>query len=93
VAEAQQRISAREFAEWLAEFSIAPWGEERADYMLAQLTSYFVQANKRKGARDPSPTDFMPWTEQKKIGDPDEMQAYLATVAEQVGAHRRGNRR
>jgi hypothetical protein len=42
VAEIQERIDAREFAEWMAYYRLEPWGEERADMRMAVEASSIV---------------------------------------------------
>ena len=58
--EAQERIDSREFAEWIAEYSIEPWGEVRTDLMLAQLCAIMVNAWRGKGVKAAKTIDFMP---------------------------------
>ena len=57
VAEAQDRISAREFAEWIAYGTVEPFGEERADLRAGIIASTVANANSRKKFQA---SDFMP---------------------------------
>lgn len=62
LAEAQARISAREFAEWMAYYTLEPWGQERADLRAGIIASTVANANRdAKKRRQPfKPQDFMP---------------------------------
>ncbi len=77
VEELLHRISSRELAEWMAFYSLEPFGEERADLRAAIIATTVANA-----ARDPKrrrrpfrPADFMPrfrergknWQEQLMI--------------------------
>lgn len=70
VAELLDRMSSKEFAEWMAYYLVEPFGEERADLRQAMTTSGIanllqVQAKQPKWTK---PGDFMPFSEnaQKK---------------------------
>lgn len=60
VREAQQRISAEEFGEWVAFFTAEPWGEERADLrsgiIAATVANCHAQGRKQFKAEDFMPT-------------------------------------
>lgn len=58
VAQAQQQIDAREFAEWMAFDSIDPIGELRADMRSAQLLHAIVSMFAGKG-KPPRATDYL----------------------------------
>jgi hypothetical protein len=60
VREAQERIDSREFAEWIAEYSLEPWGEVRTDLMIAQLCAIMVNAWRGKQTKAVKAIDFMP---------------------------------
>lgn len=50
-----------ELGEWLADYSISPWGEWRDDWRAAQATSILAEVNRNKSARSQPFTarDFM----------------------------------
>lgn len=58
--QAQQLISAEEFAEWVAFFTAEPWGEERADLrsgiIAATVANCHAQGRKQFHAEDFMPT-------------------------------------
>lgn len=56
-------MTAGEFNQWLAYYSIDPWSQERADLRVAQLTAMFANVNAKKEAAASRPVDFMPWSE------------------------------
>ena len=58
VRKAQKEINAAEFAEWVAYYSLDPFGEERADLRIAQLDAIIATVNAPKGRRF-RPKDFM----------------------------------
>lgn len=54
---------------WQEYFSLEPWGEERADLRIAQLTALTANIN-RDSTRRPTPftaMDFMPFAEKPKL--------------------------
>lgn len=68
VAELGQRMSSAEFSEWMAFYSIEPFGEERADIRQAMTTSAVhnsIQAH-MKEPKWTKPGDFMPFSTQPK---------------------------
>lgn len=61
VAELQGRMSAREFAEWIAYHSWHdPIGSEPAYWRTGVIASVFANAFRKKGRRRLMPADFMP---------------------------------
>lgn len=56
-AEAQARINARDFAEWMAYYQLEPFGQDRADYPASIVAHTVAVCN---GAKDSNPSDFMP---------------------------------
>ena len=83
--EAQERIDSREFAEWIAEYSIEPWGEVRTDLMLAQLCAIMVNAWRGKQAKAMKAIDFMPRFDKPqphKLTTPAEMAVFFQTMAQ-----------
>jgi hypothetical protein len=60
VAEAQERVTAREFAEWQAFYRLDPFGEYRADYRMGLLIAATLNLWKDKGDEPARPEDFMP---------------------------------
>lgn len=60
IRELQERISAREFAEYIAFWQLEPWGEEREDYRSALICAVLANVWRPKGSRDYRPEDFMP---------------------------------
>jgi len=62
VGELLARISSRELSEWMAFFSLEPWGTEVEDWRFGMLASVFANANRdpKKRKRPYEPEDFMP---------------------------------
>jgi hypothetical protein len=60
VAEAQERVTAREFAEWQAYYSLDPFGEARADYRMGILAAVMSNLWLDKGETPTRPEDFLP---------------------------------
>lgn len=80
VDELLRRISSRELTEWMAFFSLEPWGTEVEDWRAGMVASVIANANRDpKRRRKPyEPQDFMPrrdrpaqeeqsWEEQARI--------------------------
>lgn len=60
VARAQQEIDAPEFAEWLAYYSIEPFGEERGDLRAGIVAAQIANAFRGKNQRPFKAIEFMP---------------------------------
>lgn len=60
VAQAQQQISSREFAEWMAYNRIEPFGYERTDLGHAITAATVANSVKGKKGRTAKITDFLP---------------------------------
>lgn len=52
-------IPARLFNEWLAYYRVEPFGEERADLRIAQLTAVTANAHRKKSAKPFKIQDFL----------------------------------
>jgi len=66
VRELENRLSARELSEWIAYYSIEPFGTQREDYragLIAATTANCAGAGKKKALQ---PTDFIPIFVQEK---------------------------
>lgn len=63
-------MSSREFAEWQLYYQKEPWGEERADLRVAQLTALTANINRAKGQKPFQAIDFMPFSEKPPVSDP-----------------------
>lgn len=63
VRELLERIDSRELAEWQAYWTLEPWGEERADQRIAELTVRVANYLRAEGQPPYTLTDFMPYTE------------------------------
>lgn len=74
VKRAQREIDAREFAEWMAYWSLEPWGEGRADLRAGIVAS--TMANLWRGQDSPAyaPGDFMPHFGQQPVEESDQDQ-------------------
>ena len=62
------RLTSRQIAEWMAYYTIEPFGEQRADLRAAIVASTVANANRDPAKRrEPfSPTDFMPQFEPRQ---------------------------
>ena len=54
-------MSPVELGEWMAEYSLSPWGEWRADWRVGQLTALTAEINRNRDKRPDSyvTKDFM----------------------------------
>ena len=67
--EAKQRISSTEFSEWMAWYSIEPWGDQRADLRMAISTAEILNCWRAKGSKPIKPEQIMPFPlDGKKAG-------------------------
>ena len=91
------RVDAREFAEWNAFYQLEPFGEERADWRMAQLCCLVVGALGGKASKI-SLSDFM-WQDEperaaaKPKKSSQEMAAIFASFAEAHNAKLRQERK
>ncbi len=62
VAELLRRMSAREFAEWMAFFEMEPWGYDMENWRFGMLAATMANLHRdpKKRRRPYRPTDFMP---------------------------------
>ena len=67
VDELGHRMSSAEFTEWLAYYSVSPFGDERADLRMAILADTMARVN---GAKGTSVKQFMPSFGPKLIRKP-----------------------
>lgn len=86
VAELLDRMSSREFSEWMAFYSIEPFGEERADLRQALTTSAVANMHQAqtKKPKWTTPKDFMPFLRDGKPAQ--EKQADVAKSPEVLAA-------
>lgn len=83
VAEAQLRVSSREFTDWQAFAELEPFGEERADLRAGIIASTLANVNRGRGTRAFKPSDFMPKFDAPRIMSADEIGSRLMAFAEQ----------
>jgi hypothetical protein len=76
VAEAQARISAREFAEWIAYYGMSPFGPQRDDIRSGVLGASLASMWAKKGSRLKA-SDFMPDFEKSKPENRQESQEQI----------------
>lgn len=76
-------MSHAQLMEWLAYFTLEPFGEGRADWRAAMQASVIANVHRRRGSRQFQPKDFMPRLGQTtKTTSPDAMLAMMkAAVA------------
>lgn len=74
-------ISSRELTEWMAYAELEPFGEERADFRIAQNTMVLANANRdpKKRPRPYTIEDFMPFKDEAE--KPEQSQAEIAAKA------------
>lgn len=73
--ELQERVSSREFLEYLAHFKLEPWGEEKEDYRTGILASTIANVFRSKNQRPFQPDDFIP-----KVREPQTIEEQLRIV-------------
>jgi hypothetical protein len=83
VAELQQRMSSAEFAEWMAFYSLEPWGFRAEMYGEAQVACILANSSLCRGKDDPvhKIDEFLPHESEPQT--PDEMLAFarMTTIA------------
>lgn len=63
VARAQMEISSAEFGEWVAFFSLEPFGDRIADLRTGVVASTVANVNRGKDTPAFKPLDFIPWVD------------------------------
>lgn len=71
------RTDSHELSEWLAFYSIHPWGEERADLRQAVTSTVVANSLRGKNVRPYKIEDFLPVPSAKPEQTADEMKALL----------------
>lgn len=84
VAELLERMSSREFSEWMLYYDLEPFGEERADLRQAMTTSAVHNSviAQSKHPKWTKPENFMPFSE-KEEADMDEQEMPTADLLRQ----------
>lgn len=88
VAEAQARISSREFAEWMAFMRVEPLGAERLDYWMATLLAFLANMHRdpKKRRKPWRVRDFWPrWWRVSQRGDWRAMKAMVEMLNAAMG--------
>ena len=74
-------IDSAEFSEWLAFYSIDPFGEERADLRAGINSAVIANIHRGAGVKAFSATDFMPQFDRKETTQtPEQMMAVMMAV-------------
>lgn len=85
VAEAQRRISAREFAEWMAFDQLYPIGRERDDWRAAALLTMLANIHRGKGKPPFKLKQFWPQWDRTEP-DPEELEQKAKAAFASLGA-------
>ena len=78
-------IDSRELSEWLAFYSLEPFGEERADLRSAQICAVNANLHGGKRSKKYKIADFMPFHQPEKITDPAEQERHLEALTRSMG--------
>ena len=65
VRELLAKLGSDELSEWMAFYQLEPFGDFRADYRSALMTSTFANAHRHKDSPPFRPEDFMPFIERQ----------------------------
>jgi hypothetical protein len=74
-----EQLTSRELTDWLAYWSLEPWGEERADFRSGILAAAMSNRWRGKGEKAAKPQDFMPFTDEPEQ-TPDEIRARMTEI-------------
>lgn len=82
VAQAQQAIDSREYAEWLAYYSRERFTADRIENMLAIICCILANVHRKKGGKDYEPEDFIPkyGSNRRRFDTPEEMMTKLRAI-------------
>jgi hypothetical protein len=81
VRRAQEEISSAEFGEWVAYYSIEPFGDRMADLRAGTVASVVANANRSKDAPAFVPGDFVPWAKEPEPETPKQPSAEEVAAA------------
>lgn len=81
------QISSKQFAEWMAFYSIEPWGLQRDNLLAAMTPLMLAQVYRKKGSRRPKLKDWILWPEvrEKLEQSDDEVVAGVLSFFGQMG--------
>jgi hypothetical protein len=74
----QQEISSAEFGEWIAFYSIEPFGDRYADLRAGVVASTVANVNRGKDTPPFSPLSLIPWAQEPKDDTPPPAEAVAA---------------
>jgi hypothetical protein len=66
-----KRMSSRLMAEWMAYYSLEPFGDQLQDIHLSNITASLANANRKRGSGTVQPKEFRLWKEVRQF-DPQE---------------------
>lgn len=92
VARCQREVSSAEFAEWIAYYTVEPFGEQRADLRSAIIATVIANVNRGKGQRPFKTDDFMPdfgKPDKRKQSDEQIAATFTAFIEQHNAAQRR----
>lgn len=67
VAELQDAMSSAEFGEWIAYYSIEPFGERMDDLRAGVVSATIANVNRGKDTQPYKPLDFVPWAQEPEV--------------------------
>lgn len=91
IAELQERISSREFAEYWVHYTLEPWGAEREDLRSGIVAATVANVNRdpKKRPRPYTPEQFMPQLgaipDDDEVTDEEAALAHAARIEEALG--------
>jgi hypothetical protein len=80
VARAQTEVSSAEFGEWVAFFSLEPFGDRMADLRAGVIASTFANVNRGKDTPPFKPLDLIPWVDIPEAANAPPPEAVAASV-------------
>lgn len=97
LAQLERDMTAAEFMEWCAYYTIEPWGEERADLRAAIVAATVANGNRGKKQKPYKVEDFMPKfgpdAGRKKMSDAQIENVFVAIAALAGGMRKRGGKK
>ena len=76
-----ESISYEQLLRWSEFYAIEPFGPDRSDFMIAQLSALTFNINRGKNARPAKPKDFMPEFGPRQEQTPEQMKAIFKAFA------------
>ena len=87
-------MSSPEFTEWMAFYSLEPWGNVQDEYQAGIVSATIANVNRKKGSKAYRATDFFPIRgEKKKAQSQEELKSVLIGLVKSTKGKKRAKKK